>query len=206
MLSFRCNLVRALVIAMALASLSIPAGAQTVTLDRSTVKADLSKIRIDNFGQVDAAYYRGAQPKGTDYENLAALGVKTLIDLTGDDGDPGEQAMAARAGMQYVHIPMTTHQSPTTAQLEQFLAVVNDPARQPVYVHCVGGRHRTGVMTAVYRMTHDGWAADRAFAEMKRYKFGADMLHGEFKEFVYAYQPAPAVASSSISAAATRTK
>jgi protein tyrosine/serine phosphatase len=54
-------------------------------------------------------------------------------------------------------------------------------------VHCVGGRHRTGVMTAVYRLTHDAWTADRAFSEMKQYKFGADFLHPEFKTFVYDY-------------------
>ena len=72
-----------------------------------------------------------------------------------------------------------------------FLQLVNDPANQPVYVHCAGGRHRTGVMTAVYRMTSDGWTADRAFKEMKDYKFGADFLHPEFKKFVYGYRLEP---------------
>jgi hypothetical protein len=37
-------------------------------------------------------------------------------------------------------------------------------------------------------MTHDGWTADQAFSEMKRYKFGADFLHREFKKFVYGYR------------------
>ena len=54
-------------------------------------------------------------------------------------------------------------------------------------MHCVGGRHRTGVMTAVYRMTQEGWTAERAFKEMKQYKFGADYLHSEFKKFVYLF-------------------
>lgn len=65
--------------------------------------------------------------------------------------------------------------------------IVNDPANQPVYVHCVGGRHRTGVMTAVYRMIQDSWSPDQAFEEMKQYKYEADFLHPEFKKFVYAY-------------------
>ena len=82
---------------------------------------------------------------------------------------------------------MTTHQPPTAAQLTEFMRIVNDPANQPVYVHCVGGRHRTGVMTALYRLTHDAWTATRAFDEMKQYKFGADFLHPEFKTFVYDY-------------------
>jgi hypothetical protein len=51
----------------------------------------------------------------------------------------------------------------------------------------MGGRHRTGVMTAAYRMTHDGWTADQSFAEMKQYKFGADFLHPALKSFVYSF-------------------
>jgi protein tyrosine/serine phosphatase len=76
------------------------------------------------------------------------------------------------------------------------MRIVNDPANQPVYVHCVGGRHRTGVMTAAYRMSEDGWNADRAFKEMKDFKFGADFLHSEFKDFVYGYQPQHAVVAA----------
>jgi protein tyrosine/serine phosphatase len=146
-------------------------------------------IRIDNFGQVNANYYRGAQPEGRDYTDLAALGVKTVINLTSDDAQADERTLTETAGMNYVQIPMTTHTPPTAAQLAQFFGIVNDPAKQPVYVHCVGGRHRTGVMTAAYRMTEQRWTAAQAFKEMKQYKFGADFLHSEFKDFVYAFQP-----------------
>ena len=163
-------------------ALAIPAGAQTGG------KAP-SGIRIDNFGRVDATYYRGAQPEGRDYADLAALGVKSVINLTSDDAKANEKAMVEGSGMKYFQIPMTTHQPPTTAQLTEFLRIVNDPGSQPVYVHCVGGRHRTGVMTAIHRMNDDRWTADRALAEMKQYKFGADFLHQEFREFVYKYHP-----------------
>ena len=155
----------------------------------AAASADLSTIKIDNFGRVNDNYYRGAQLDGRDYADLASLGVKTVLDLTGDDVDPSERGLAERAGMQYVHMPMTTHEPPTAAKLAEFLSIVNDPAKQPVYVHCVGGRHRTGVMTAAYRITEDGWTADQAFKEMKQYNFGADFLHSEFKEFVYGYRP-----------------
>jgi protein tyrosine/serine phosphatase len=148
---------------------------------------DLSQVHITNFGQVDQVYYRGGQPKGHDYADLAALGVKAVINLTSDDADTHESQMARTAGLAYFQIPMTTHQVPTPMQIAQFLKIVNNPANQPVYVHCVGGKHRTGVMTAVYRLTHDAWTPDRAFKEMKHYKFGADFLHPEFKQFVFSY-------------------
>jgi protein tyrosine/serine phosphatase len=153
---------------------------------------DLSTITISNFGRINENYYRGAQPRGRDFASLAALGVKTVIDLT-KDGDQAEPGLVQAAGMRFFRIPMTTRQPPSAATIEYFLQLVDDPANQPVYVHCQGGRHRTGVMTAVYRMTVDGWTAARAFAEMKQFRFGADYLHPEFKRFVHEYQPPAAV-------------
>jgi tyrosine-protein phosphatase SIW14 len=162
-------------------------------------------IRIDNFGRIDEHYYRGSQPKGQDYNDLAALGVKTLIDLTSGDADATEASMAAKAGLKYVRIPMTTHQPPTPEQLAQFMTAVLNPANQPVYVHCVGGRHRTGVMTAVYRMVQDKWTPNQAFNEMKQYRFGADFLHAEFKKFVYGFRPDTLHLAADAASAATRT-
>ena len=167
-------------------SLTVPAAAQTGEAG-SKARVDVSKIRIDNFGRINGNYYRGAQPKGRDFADLVRIGVKTLIDLTSDDAMADEKTLAGNVGLQYFQIPMTTHRAPTSEEIAQFLKIANDGANQPVYVHCVGGRHRTGVMTAVYRMTQDGWTADRAFNEMKQYKFGADFLHAEFKQFVYGF-------------------
>jgi tyrosine-protein phosphatase SIW14 len=143
-------------------------------------------ISIENFGRINDRYYRGAQPTGHDYVDLAALGVKTVIDLT-EDGDVNESGMVQSTGMKLYRIPMTTHAEPAPQSVAQFLKLVNDPANQPVYVHCQGGRHRTGIMTAVYRMTEDGWSADRAFGEMQQYGFGPAFLHSALKDFVYGY-------------------
>ncbi len=196
--------VRRCVVAV-LMTIALPAfaAAQVLATDKPSTSRQLpATIHIDNFGRVDSMYYRGAQPKGGDYADLAALGVRTVIDLT-KDGDPAEAALAQREGMKFFRIPMTTHETPTADVVARFLQIVNDPANRPVYVHCQGGRHRTGVMTAVYRMTEDGWSADRAFAEMKRYRFGADFLHPEFKQFVYSFRPA-AVRASIAAGAATK--
>jgi tyrosine-protein phosphatase SIW14 len=174
--------------------LRVPTAAFVVALGLATGAAVAAPaVRIENFGQVSSVLYRGSQPQGRDYADLKTLGVKTIVNLTSDDADPNERSMAEAAGIAYVQIPMTVHTPPTSAQLAQFLALVSDPASQPVYVHCVGGRHRTGVMTAAYRMADEGWNADQAFKEMKQYNFGASFLHPEFKDFVYTYRP-PVVA------------
>jgi tyrosine-protein phosphatase SIW14 len=187
---------------LAVAAFAIACFAPAQASAQLAPKTVQSSVDIFNFGRVHDMYYRGALPDADDVAALARLGVKTVIDLQ-KDGDEDEAGRVERAGMKYVRIPMTTRVAPTAEQLEQFLSLVNDPASQPVYVHCKEGRHRTGVMTAVYRMTAHGWNADRAFKEMKDYRFGWDILHPEFKRFVYAYKPAVAVAASDADAAVT---
>jgi protein tyrosine phosphatase (PTP) superfamily phosphohydrolase (DUF442 family) len=164
---------------------------------------DLSKIRIGNFGRIGTVYFRGEQPVGRDYADLAALGVKTVIDLQADGDNHREQSEVEAAGMTFHRIPMTTRVLPTAQQLSEFMAIVTDPARQPVYVHCKGGKHRTGIMTAVYRMEIDGWTPGQAFSEMKKYKFGANWLHPEFARFVERYTPSLRLAATTAPALAT---
>jgi protein tyrosine/serine phosphatase len=187
-------------------ALAIPAAAESRDTNvpvASNVHSFAAAIHIDNFGKVNANYYRGAQPQGHDYADLAGVGIKTVIDFT-EDGDASEASIVKDLGMTFYRIPMNTHRVPTKEQLTQFLKIVNDPASQPVYVHCQGGRHRTGVMTAVYRMTNDSWTADKAFAEMKQYKYGADFLHTEFKQFVYDYKSLPAASDKTVVALGVR--
>lgn len=181
---------RYVVVTVLALSLALPLAGQIAKTEvHSSATVALPNVRINNFGRIDANYYRGGQPAGGDYRDLSALGIKTVINLTSDDGQANEREMVEQAGMTYVSMPMNTHVPPTFEQVKKFLSLVNDPASHPVFVHCVGGKHRTGVMTAVYRMTQNRWSPDQAFKEMKQYKFGMDMLHPEFKKFVFGYHP-----------------
>jgi len=171
-----------LILGLSLASSSFAGEAQS----REAQGQSLSTVSIENFGRINDRYYRGAQPEGRDYADLARLGIRTVIDLR-NDGEIAEAGEVRSAGMTFYRIPMTTSAQPAPGAVAQFLGIVNDPANQPVYVHCVGGRHRTGIMTAVYRMVQDGWTADRAYTEMQQYGFGPAFLHSALKNFVYDY-------------------
>jgi protein tyrosine phosphatase (PTP) superfamily phosphohydrolase (DUF442 family) len=144
----------------------------------------LSGIRIENFGRINANYYRGAQPEESDFPALASLGIRTVIDLQ-REGERDEQRLVEDAGMKFFRIPMSTKSRPQQVQIREFMRIVNDPVNQPVFVHCRGGRHRTGVMTAVYRMSQDRWGPDQAYAEMKAYQFEKGFGHGALRKYVY---------------------
>ena len=175
--NFSRTLSAAAIAALALAQLTVAQAAQ---------RNGSQKTRIANFGCINETFYRGAQPKGRDYDDLAAMGVKTVIDLQ-EDGEGNEQQMVEGAGMKFYRIGLSDSSWPSRDKPEQFLKLVNDQANQPVFVHCHGGRHRAGIMTAIYRMTHDGWTAERAYGEMKQYGFESGFGHGGLKDYVYDY-------------------
>ena len=151
----------------------------------------LGRLAVDDFDKLNDNYYRGGQPKREDYVQLSALGIKTVVDLR-QSGPDEEQTLVENAGMKFYSIPMNASYPPSETTIHQFLQLVNDPANQPVFVHCEDGHIRTGVMTAVYRITHDGFTADQAYAEMKKNHFHcfwrhALKRHHALKHFVYHY-------------------
>jgi protein tyrosine/serine phosphatase len=148
--------------------------------------ATFPKIKIKNFGQMDDRFYRGGQPKESDFQSLADLGIKTVIDLR-QDPVSYEKRVVESLGMLYVNIPMSDKRYPRTEQVSQFLSLVDDPATGKFFVHCAGGRHRTGVMGAVYRFNHYHWSFDQVYAEMKDYDFYTRWGHGDMKRFVQDY-------------------
>src|SRR5712664_966975 len=163
-----------------------------------------SNIHIRNFGKMDNRFYRGAQPDESDYKDLKALGVKTVIDLQ-DHPTSYEKRDVEALGMRYVNIPMSDSSYPKEQQIAAFLSLVNDSATGKFFAHCAGGRHRTGVVGAIYRFTVDHWNYDQAYAEMKDYDFYTRWGHGDMKKYVDDYWQR-IQANGTAAAAATSTK
>lgn len=167
-----------------------------------TAFAQQTDIKIKNFGQMDDRFYRGGQPKEEDYKNLAAIGIKTIIDLRNDPKEY-EKREAEAAGMRYVNIPMSDKAYPGTASIEQFLKLIDDPATGKFFVHCAGGRHRTGVIGAVYRFNLYNWNYDQVYAEMKKFDFYTRWGHGNMKKFVQDYAATRHTTATTAAGAAT---
>lgn len=174
-----------LIVFVAIAALSMSAISIASSGDKHEKKSSES-AEVTNFGKVTDAYYRGAQPKEDEYGKLASLGIKTIIDLRDDPKDYA-RSTAERLKMHYINLPMSDTSYPSADAVSSFLSLVNDKDNQPVFVHCAGGRHRTGAMTAVFRMKMQGWDVDRAYDEMKDYDFYTRWGHKAMKKFVFDY-------------------
>ncbi|HEV8429271.1 MAG TPA: tyrosine-protein phosphatase [Pyrinomonadaceae bacterium] len=168
------------------AAIALVLASQISASSQEVPKTDVSTVTIKNFGQMDDRFFRGAQPKENDYQQLAALGIKTVIDLQ-DEPRAYEKQNVEALGMTYINIPMSDKDYPESAKVDQFLKLVDDPATGKFYVHCAGGRHRTGVMGAVYRFNRYNWNYDQVYAEMKKYDFYTRWGHGDMKKFVHDY-------------------
>jgi hypothetical protein len=74
-----------------------------------------------------------------------------------------ESALCRQLGVRYVHVapdllPRRVVPDSRPRAIDRLLAVLDDPTVYPVLIHCRAGLHRTGVMTAVYRMEYEGWS------------------------------------------------
>ncbi len=175
---------------------------------QTTERQDFSNINIKNFGRMDERFYRGALPKKLeDFRALKELGINTVVDLQAEAKEE-EKLMVESLGMRYVNIPMVAKKYPLPEHVEAFLKLVEEPSTGKFYVHCHGGRHRTGVMGAVYRFNNYGWNYDQVYSEMKDFDFYTRWGHGDFKKYVQDYwerkqaNPATTPAAAQITAAA----
>jgi uncharacterized protein (TIGR01244 family) len=141
---------------------------------------------LPNFHRVNSNLYRGAQPSEDGFKQLAALGIKTVVNLRDDDERArAEETEARAAGLRYFNIPLDGFGRPSDEKVERVLAVINAPENQPVFVHCKRGADRTGTVIACYRISHDGWTSEQAKAEAKRY--GLSIWEVGMKDYIRDY-------------------
>ena len=144
---------------------------------------------VPNFHRVNDSLYRGGQPSAQGFQNLAKLGVKTVVDLRIPDGQSAwEKRIVERLGMRYVHLPLHGGEIPTQRDIDRAFGILLDSAQSPVFVHCREGKDRTGMIVACYRISHDGWTNARALAEAKSYAIRE--LKPAMEKYIKQYPPA----------------
>ena len=106
----------------------------------------------------------GCEPADAAWDLLKSKGIKTVVNLRKETND--EDAIVKAHGMKAVYIPVVDQTAPTLDQARQFVKIVDDPANQPVYVHCHAGVGRTHTFIGAWRLAH-GMSIDDTLAEGK---------------------------------------
>lgn len=128
----------------------------------------VSYDELPNFQIVSERFYRGAQPKSGGFRRLSALGIKTVVNLRGADRRAlNDRKQAEAAGLRFFNVLMASHARPTAEQVRRVLSIIEAPENYPVFIYCKRGADRTGTITAIYRISHDGWTSEDGLAEAK---------------------------------------
>ncbi len=161
---------------------------------------DIVPGRVYRSGQLTVAGFTDA---------VEQLHLRTIINLQNDFPDPDiafsfwdrrtikESEMCRKLGVRYILIEPDLVSRRVVPQarpqaIDQFLSLMDDPSIYPVLIHCKAGLHRTGVLSAVYRMEYQGWTPAEAFRELKAHGFGdrdCTIANDYVKQYVLTYRP-----------------
>jgi len=168
---------RSLATALLLASLSLPAMAQSVVGKGKTgpapdpVNLDITGLFQAKFASVGSDLFIGGQPTEKALRDLKARGVTTVINLRMPEEMKqigfDEAALVKELGMNYVHIPMRgSAENPYgPKQLDQFAAAVAS-ADGKVLLHCTVA-WRASHIWAAYLIRDRGVPAATAIAQTR---------------------------------------
>ena len=155
-------------------------------------------------------FYRSGQMTVAGFiDAVRRYGIKTVVNLQDEYPDPDvwrgyfdrrtvkESELCRRLGVRYVFlrpdlIPRRQVPAHRPAAIDRFLALLDQESAYPVLIHCKAGLHRTGVMTAVYRMEYQKWSRADAHRDLKANGFGefvSTAANDYIMQYILTYRP-----------------
>lgn len=150
---------------------AVPVAAVLLLLLSSVASAQnaTAHAELPRFQQVNEKLYRSGQPRAGGLVRLRELGINTIINLRGTSKTTrAEEAEARAQGFNYFNVALPNWGRPKDTRVERIIALIAAPENGKVLVHCKDGVDRTGMIVAIYRMTHDGRSGNDALVEAER--------------------------------------
>jgi tyrosine-protein phosphatase SIW14 len=133
--------------------------------------------QIPNLVRVNENIERGGRPSASDVDALARQNIRTIINLENNSNAIArEKRQAAALGINYIESPMSWKTRPSDAQVDALMRALQDQNNFPIFIHCMHGEDRTGLIVGLYRVLVEKMAPKEAYAEMIRLGF-----HTEFR-------------------------
>jgi tyrosine-protein phosphatase SIW14 len=155
-------------------------------------------------------FYRSGQMTASGFRDaIDRHGIKTVVNLQHENPDPlmperwlgkprvRESELCTELGVKYVLLtpdilPKPNDLTKSPPVVGEFLSILDDESSYPILLHCKAGLHRTGRLTAIYRMEYQGWGVGEALRELRAngYGFVASSESDDFViQFVQNYKP-----------------
>ena len=156
-------------------------------------------------------FYRCGQLTADGFrETIPRYGIRTVINLQHEATDPMlpdsyyrskpailESELCEQLGARYVQLTVDLLPRPQAEKLrpeviDEYLKILDDPKSYPILLHCKAGLHRTGLLTAIYRMEYEHWPKADATRELRANGFGdfaCTTADDYVYEYLYLYEP-----------------
>jgi protein tyrosine phosphatase (PTP) superfamily phosphohydrolase (DUF442 family) len=146
-------------------------------------------------------FYRSGQMTAAGFrETIERYHIKTVVNLQHEEPDPllperwlgpgtvRESDLCNQLGARYVLLtpdllPADNRLDKEPPAVTQWIDLLDKDENYPILVHCKAGLHRTGRLTAIYRMECHGWSAGEALREARANGYGF-VAAGEGDDFV----------------------
>lgn len=163
----------------------------------------------------DGKFYRSGQMPADGFrEAFRHYGIRCVVNLQEESRDPllpetwfdswlkvrtvPESEVCREHGVRYIALDGGVLDEPgqdtgsRPAVIDEFLEILDDPASYPILIHCKAGLHRTGLMTAIYRMDKEGRTTAEAVRELRANgfgTFGATDANEYIKQYFIGFEP-----------------
>lgn len=132
------------------------------------------RMAYRNFHRIGPDMYRSSQPTRGQMDDLARMGIRTIINLRGRRTTCGsyffEVRACARLGIELVDFPVRSRDVPRKEDLfaarELFRRLEG-----PTVMHCKAGADRVGLMSVLYQFVGQGQPLEQAMAQLS-WKYG----------------------------------
>jgi uncharacterized protein (TIGR01244 family) len=127
--------------------------------------AALQETQVKNLALPQPGLVTAGQPTEAQFEQLAKLGVKRVIQLrvANEPGSGWEEAKAKALGVEFVRLPIAGAEGITVDNAKKLDAVLKAGGDQPTLL-CCASSNRVGALLALKAFHVDGKTADEALA------------------------------------------
>lgn len=133
--------------------------------------------KVSTFGKKEKeCIYRGANP---DYKNDDVINefkeknIKLVVDFRNEKTSSKEDMELEKEtfeknGIKYINFPMESGDIPDEKKYNDFEKIISEHKKDgSIFIHCKSGIDRTGIMSAMYQMKHNGKTKQQAYEIMK---------------------------------------
>ncbi|MDA7426519.1 fused DSP-PTPase phosphatase/NAD kinase-like protein [Thalassococcus lentus] len=135
------------------------------------------RVLWTNFWPVAPGVWRSNQPTHARFEKYAQMGIKTVVNLRGEDKHAHylfEKESCEALGLTLVNAKLWAREAAPRSRIVDVIEAIR-AAERPLMFHCKSGADRAGFVAAMYQLVFDGQPV-----EVARKQLGLKYIHLDF--------------------------